>query len=166
MSNLVKKTNYNTNISEIENKITTDHDHDKYITTHEFNKVTAENFTLRLAQANLASKSDIANFVKKTDLNNNELNEISKKVKAVPKKGLAKDLINKISILNGAIYYSSGIFQNYLIFMPTKKYTKSVSDATRFDSWKSNGMSEEKIENITNSDSNFAPTFVDHHYQT
>ena len=30
-------------------------------------------------------------------------------------------------------------------------------------SWKSNGMSEESIENITKSDSNFAPTFVDHH---
>ena len=28
--------------------------------------------------------------------------------------------------------------------------------------WKSNGISEESIENITKSDSNFAPTFVDH----
>ena len=33
VSSLVKKTGYNTKISEIENKITTDHDHDKYITT-------------------------------------------------------------------------------------------------------------------------------------
>ena len=31
------------------------------------------------------------------------------------------------------------------------------------DSSKSNGMSEENIQNITKSDSNFAPTFVDHH---
>ena len=46
----------------------------------------------RLKQANLASKSDIANFVKKTDFDNklkdvtpnlNELNELSKKVKAI-----------------------------------------------------------------------------------
>ena len=29
-------------------------------------------------------------------------------------------------------------------------------------SWKSNGASEESPENITESDSNFAPTFVDH----
>ena len=29
--------------------------------------------------------------------------------------------------------------------------------------WKSNGMSEESIENIAKSDSNFAPNFVDHH---
>ena len=32
------------------------------------------NFTARLAS--FASKSDIANFVKKTDLNKNELNEL------------------------------------------------------------------------------------------
>ena len=30
-------------------------------------------------------------------------------------------------------------------------------------SWKSNVMSEESIENITKSNSNFAPTFVDHY---
>ena len=29
--------------------------------------------------------------------------------------------------------------------------------------WKSNGLSEKCIENITKSDSNFAPTFADHH---
>ena len=43
-----------------------DHDHDKYITTSEFNNLTAENFAARLAQVNLGSKSDITNFVKKT----------------------------------------------------------------------------------------------------
>ena len=29
--------------------------------------------------------------------------------------------------------------------------------------WKYNEMSKENIENITKSDSNFAPTFVEHH---
>ena len=57
VSNLVKKTDYNTKISEIENKIATDHDHDKHIPTQEFNKLTLENFTARLKQANLASKN-------------------------------------------------------------------------------------------------------------
>ena len=61
-----KKSDYNTKISEIENKITTDHDHDKGI-TKELDMLMPENFTARLAQANLASKSDIANFIKKTD---------------------------------------------------------------------------------------------------
>ena len=62
------KTDYKAKINEIENKITTDHDHDKYITTQEFNKLTSDNFNARLAQANLASKNDITNFAKKTDL--------------------------------------------------------------------------------------------------
>ena len=35
-------------------------------------------------------------------------------------KGLAKTLINKFSILNGAKYFSSGIFQNYLVFILAK----------------------------------------------
>ena len=148
VSNLVKKPDHKTKICETENKIITDHD--KYITTQEFNKLTA----------NLASKSDIANFVKKADFddklqnlnkivtsNKNELNELSEKVKAISTKGLTKDLINKFSVLNEK-YFSSAIFQNYLLFIPAKKYTKYFSATTWIDSWKSNGMSEDirKIE--------------------
>ena len=48
----------------VENKILY---HSKYITTPELNKLTAENFAATLAQANLGTKSDIANFLKKTD---------------------------------------------------------------------------------------------------
>ena len=61
VSNLVNKTDCNTKINETENKITTDYDHDKYITTQEFNKLTSENFIARLEQAHLASKIGIAN---------------------------------------------------------------------------------------------------------
>ena len=68
VSNLFKKTDYATEVSEIENKITTDHDHNKYFTTQDYNKVTLAIFTARLALAYLASKSDIANFVKNTGL--------------------------------------------------------------------------------------------------
>ena len=42
-----------------------DHDHDKYITTQELNKLTFENFAARLTQTYLASKNDSANFIKK-----------------------------------------------------------------------------------------------------
>ena len=38
-----------------------------------------------------------------------------KKVKAIPTKGVIKNLINKLSILNEAKYFRSGIFQNYLV---------------------------------------------------
>ena len=135
VSKLVKKTNYNTKISETENKITRDHDHDKYITTQEFNKLASENFNARLAQANLASKIDISNFVKKTDFDNKlkdatskktELNELTKKVKEISTKVLKKDLINKISILNGAKYMFSEIFQNCLVFIPAKNTLKTL----------------------------------------
>ena len=72
-------------------------------------------------------------------------------------------MINKFSILNGAKYFPSGIFQNYLVFIAAIKHIKYFHGTTQIYSWKSNGMSEESIENITKSDSNFAPTFVDHH---
>ena len=60
-------------------------------------------------------------------------------------------MISKFSILNGAKYFLSGI--------PAKKYIKYFSGTTRINSWKSNGMSEENIENIAKPDSNFAPAF-------
>ena len=72
-------------------------------------------------------------------------------------------MINRFRILYGAKYVSLGIFQNYLVFIPAKKYIKYFSGTTRIESWKSNGITEESIENITKSDSNFAPTFVDHY---
>ena len=65
---LVKKADYDTKISGIEKKIT-NHDHDKYITTPEFNKLTTENFAARLAQANLVTKTDFNN--KPTSLKKN-----------------------------------------------------------------------------------------------
>ena len=71
-------------------------------------------------------------------------------------------MINKFSIFNRPKCFSPGIFQNYLVFIPAKKYIKNFSGTTRAEWWKPNGISEENIENITKSDSNFAPTSVDH----
>ena len=65
----------------------------------------------RLKQANLASKSEIAKFVNKTDFHNqvknvtsnkNELNELSRKVKAISTKGLTKRMMDEFSVLNEA----------------------------------------------------------------
>ena len=55
ITGLVKKTDYNTKITE--NKIT-NHNHDKYIATSEFNALAANIFNARLAQANLITKTD------------------------------------------------------------------------------------------------------------
>ena len=67
VSNLVKETDYGTKVNDIEKKID-DHSHDIYITTPEFNKLTAENFAARLAQANLMTKTDFD--AKLSSLNN------------------------------------------------------------------------------------------------
>ena len=67
ISNLVKKSRYNTKINEIEDKITIDDDHAKYIVTQKFNNSTSKKFSGRLALANLERESYIANFVQKTD---------------------------------------------------------------------------------------------------
>ena len=49
-------------MNEIEKKIT-NYNHNRYITTPESNKFTAEIFALRLKQASLASKIDIVDFI-------------------------------------------------------------------------------------------------------
>ena len=55
---LVKKAGYNPKITDIENKLN-NHNHDKYITTPEFNKLAADTFNSRFAQANLIKKKQI-----------------------------------------------------------------------------------------------------------
>ena len=70
VSNLVNKPDYNTKITEIENTLT-DHNHDKYITTPEFNTLAEDVFNARLAQANLIIKTDFDNTVPSL---NNEIN--------------------------------------------------------------------------------------------
>ena len=79
VSNLVKVTDYIIKINEDEKEIT-DHNHDKYIATPEFNKLTSENFAERLKQANLAGKSDNGILVNKTDFDNKLSTQVKKKV--------------------------------------------------------------------------------------
>ena len=66
VSSLVKKTDYNTKNTDIENKLNS-HNHDKYIDTSDFNKLAADIFNARLAQANLITKTDF--YVKLLSLN-------------------------------------------------------------------------------------------------
>ena len=75
VSNLDKRNEYNTKIDEIENKVTVDHDQDKYITTQEFDNLTSESFFRKM------SKNDIANFVKKTDFDDKLKNSMLLQIK-------------------------------------------------------------------------------------
>ena len=78
-------------------------------------------------------------------------------------KGLTKYFINEYYILNGAKYFSSGIFQNYLVFIQDKKHIEYFTGTNHIYSSKSNGMSEESIENITKSNNLLILTFVNHY---
>ena len=71
--------------------------------------------------------SDFDNKLKNASSDKNELNEISTKVKAISSKALTRELINQISIFNGVKYFTSGIFPNYLVFIPAKKYIISLN---------------------------------------
>ena len=119
--------------------------HSTYSTTSEFNKVTAESVAARLAHANLGRKSDVVNFddklkkFNKNDTSNktkyvlveNELNELSKKVEVISTKRLSKGLIKGPKIQNSTKYFSSGILQDYLVFIPAQKHIEYFSGTTR-----------------------------------
>ena len=72
----------NTKISEVENKIP---NHDKYFTTTELNKLRVENFTARIKQANLVTKSDfdknLTSVNRKITSNNTKYLQVQKKFK-------------------------------------------------------------------------------------
>lgn len=62
-------------------------------------------------------------MIKKVTLNKtkcflveNELNELSKKVRLISTKGLTRDLINVCRILKGAKYFFENGLQNYFLF--------------------------------------------------
>ena len=113
---LVTKTDYNTKISEIEKKII-DHNHDKYITTPEFNNIAARVFTARLAQANLVTKTDF----------DTKLQDISKRITSNKSKHLlVENELKKLqksdsSYFRGRNCFEDGI-QKYLVFQPMYKY--------------------------------------------
>ena len=137
ISNLVKKTDYNTKITEIEKKLT-DYSHDKYITTTEFNKLATDTFNARIVQANLVEKTDFDN--KLSDLNRKI---ISNKTKDI---SIAKEL----SYFHGKHYFDEGGIQKYYIFQPISKYLKVayVNDINYILSWKSRGLNDVKVESI------------------
>ena len=110
---LMTTTILNTKISEVENKIP---NHDKYITTPELNKLTVENVTARLKQADLVSKTDFDNkltsFNRKITSNKTKHLEHQKKINSL----IAKDY----NIFVGKNYFTSNDgYQNTFVYQPT-----------------------------------------------
>ena len=87
------KTDYNTKVTEIENKFN-NHNHDKYITTPEFDV-----FNARLSRANVVTKTDfdvkLSSFKRKITENKtkhllvqNELNKLKRLIRAILSAGV------------------------------------------------------------------------------
>ena len=139
-SNLVKKTDYNTKITEIENKIT-NHKHDQYITTPEFNKLAVNTFNARIAQANLITKTDF----------DAKLSGLNRKItKNKSDHLLVKNELNKLKTFDfgyfiGKSHFEEDGVQNYLVFQPVYRYFKFINNTNLISEWISKGLSSESI---------------------
>ena len=131
----------NTKISEVENKISNP---DKYITTPEFNKLTSENFTARLKQASLVTKTDfdkkLTSFNRKSTSNKTKYLEVQKKLNSL--------IINYYNLFFGRIYFTSiDGFQNTFVYQLTLDTLelKKEKSTDYVLSWKSNGVSNSNL---------------------
>ena len=113
----LKKTDYDTKVTEIENKLS-NHNHDKYSDTQEFNKLAADVFNVRIAQAKLVTKTDF----------DAKLSSLNKKITANKTKYLlVENELNKLktfisSYFVGKSHFEEDDTQKYLVFHPIYKY--------------------------------------------
>ena len=141
-SGLVTTSVFITKNSKVESKIL---GHVKYITTHEFNKLTEKNFAGRLKQANVVNKTDfnkkLTSFNKRINSNKTKHVEVQRKLKSV----IAKDY----NFFLGTIYFSSNDgFQNTFVYQPaldTLELKKDKRNDYVFSS-KSKGIYNSKLE--------------------
>ena len=118
---MVNKANYDIKISELEKKLT-DHNHDKYITTPEFNNLAADAFNTRSAKINLIKKADF----------NTRMSSIENKIAENKSKNVSIEdkLKNKLGenfillLLRNISFHGGDGSQAYLIFQPMYTYFK------------------------------------------
>ena len=118
----LKKTNYDTKISELEKKLT-DHNYDNYITTTEFNTLAACVFNARLARANLITKTDF----------DAKLSSLNRKITSNKSKHLlVENELKKLKTFDSSYFIGKSHFeedgaQNYLVFQPVYRYLKIIA---------------------------------------
>ena len=124
-----------------------DHNHDKYLTTPEFNTLAADLFNARLAQANLITKTDF----------DAKLSSLNRKITANKSKHLlVENELNKLKTFDSGYFIGKSHFeedgtQNYLVFQPMYRYFKriaGVDNGNYIYYWQSKGLSDEKINSI------------------
>ena len=115
----LKKTDYNTKVADIENKLN-NHNHDKYIDTQEFNKLATDVFNSRIAQAILITKTEFGA----------KLSSINQKITKNKAKHLpVKNELDKLKKFDSSYFIGKSHFdedgaQNYLVFQPIVRYFK------------------------------------------
>ena len=109
VSGLVTATVLNIKIGEVETKIP---DNDKYITTQQFHKLTAENFKERLKQGDYDFDNKLISFNQKVTSNKLKYLQVRKKLNSLTAK--------YYNFLLGRIYFGSDDgSQNTFVFQPT-----------------------------------------------
>ena len=152
VSNLIKKTDYKTKVTEIENKVN-NHNHDKYITTPEFNTSAADVFNARLAQANLITKTDF----------DAKLSSLKRKITQNKTKHLLiENELNKLKAFDSSYFIGKSHFEedateNYLVFKPINKYFKVITNTDYASSWKFKRLYSENIKPPATSDNSLTP---------
>ena len=118
------KTDYNTKVTKIENKLN-NHNHDKYIDTLEFNKLAADVFNARLAQGN---------FITKTVFDTKLLSLNRKSTENKSKHLLVENELKKLKTFDSSYFIGKSHFdedgtQSYLVFQTILKYFKVITNS-------------------------------------
>ena len=157
---MVKKANYDTKISELEKNLT-DHSHDRYITTPEFNTLAANVFNTRIAQANQIKKADF----------DAKLSSLNKKITTNKSKHLiVENELKKLKTFDSSYFIGKSHFeedgtQNYLVFQPMYRYFEWIAGAGNGNYiyyWQSKGLPDERIDSIKTANHSITP-FLDYY---
>ena len=133
-------------ISELEKNLT-DHNHDKYITTPEFDT---------LAEANLIAKTDF----------DAKLSSLNRKITANKSNYLfVENKLKKLKTFDSSYFICKSHFeeadtQHYLVFQPIYRYFKriaGVGTGNYIHYWQSKGLSDEKINYIKTANHSITP---------
>ena len=137
VSSLVQKTDHITKKTEIEKKLT-NHNHDKYIRTPEFNTLAAAVFNARLTQANVWTKTYFEAI----------LSSLKRKITANKTKHLlVENEFNNLKTFDSSHFRGKSHFeedgtQNYLVFQPMYRHFKRIAYVGNVNCiyyWKSEG---------------------------
>ena len=117
------------------------------------NKLAADVFNARLAQAKLITKTDFD--AKLSNLNRNITQNKSKYL-------LVENELSKLKNFDSGYFIGKSHFEedgthNYLVFQPVYRYFKMITNTDYISSWKSKGLYAESIKPPTTSDNSLTP---------